>query len=519
MPELTLPPIVSPPATPAPSGGPTFLVREVRLLGNTVLGESELRSIVAPFLGHRLTASDLQTLRQALTVAYVNKGYVNSGAVLPDQQVVDGVVAFQIIEGRLTGIEVTGLERLAPEYVRQRLSLGAGPPLNVANLEARLQLLLQDPLIERMNVELMPGVGPGEAQLRTRVKETDPYSLRAAFGNDQAPSVGEYRGELRGELRGLTGWGDTLSLRYGQSAGLKDGAAAWSVPVTPEDTTVQLRYDANGSTVIEQRFRSLDITSQSRTYEASIRHPIYRTANDTVTLGGALAKRENQTFLLGEPFSFSAGSVDGRTNVAVLRFSQDWIQRSSAQVMALRSTLSRGLNVLDATVGPSKPNGRFFTWLGQGQYARRIFGESELVLRLDAQFSHDPLFSLEQLSLGGANTVRGYRENLLVRDNGYIGSVEGRIPILSFALPWQAQAAEGGVLQLAPFFDYGAGWNKDRPTPSPRNIGSVGLGLRLDLGGRIHAQLYYGKALREVPVSPRSLEDRGIHFRLETSLY
>ena len=37
----------------------------------------------------------------------------------------------------------------------------------------------------------------------------------------------------------------------------------------------------------------------------------------------------------------------------------------------------------------------------------------------------------EKFSLGGVNSVRGYRENELVSDNGVIGSMELRIPLSS----------------------------------------------------------------------------------------
>jgi hypothetical protein len=47
-----------------------------------------------------LTAEDLESLRLALTYYYVNHGYVTSGAVVPEQDVADGVLTMQIIEGK-----------------------------------------------------------------------------------------------------------------------------------------------------------------------------------------------------------------------------------------------------------------------------------------------------------------------------------------------------------------------------------------------------------------------------------
>jgi hemolysin activation/secretion protein len=39
--------------------------------------------------------------------------------------------------------------------------------------------------------------------------------------------------------------------------------------------------------------------------------------------------------------------------------------------------------------------------------------------------------SIEQFSLGGIDTVRGYRQNQIVADNGVFGSVELSVPLTS----------------------------------------------------------------------------------------
>ena len=95
-------------------------------------------------------------MRRRLTLAYVTRGYINSGAIIPDQKIASGVVVYRVIEGKLSDIVVDGTNWLNPGYVRGRLAQSAGPPLNIGRVEDRVQLLLQDPLINRMNVELVP---------------------------------------------------------------------------------------------------------------------------------------------------------------------------------------------------------------------------------------------------------------------------------------------------------------------------------------------------------------------------
>jgi hemolysin activation/secretion protein len=495
-------------------------VREILVEGNTVLPDEVVAEFVQPFLFRELTASDLEDLRRRLTAAYVERGYINSGAVLPDQDVVGGTVRYEIVEGRLTGIEVTGNERLQPDYVRRRLERGAGPPLNVGDLERRLRILLQDPLIERVNLELLPGILPGEARLRAEVIEASPYTLGAAIGNTQPPNVGAIRGELTGVLRNLTGWGDALALRYGRTLGVNDGSIAWGIPVTANDTLLTLRWEHNDADVVSEAFRALDITSETDTFEIGITHPVYRTLEETLTLGLTFARRQSETELLGEPFSFTPGVVEGKTRLTVLRFSQDWLSRKADEVLALRSTFSLGVDLFGATSSGQKPDGQFFAWLGQAQYVRQLATDWQVILRSDVQLARDPLFPLEQIAVGGLSTVRGYRENSLVRDNAVIASAEARYAVARFEIPWWGAApTQTSVLQLAPFFDFGRGWNKQQPTPSPRDISSLGIGLRWDIGDALSAQLYYGHPLRHIRNPDHDLQDIGIHFRVATRIY
>jgi hemolysin activation/secretion protein len=221
---------------------------------------------------------------------------------------------------------------------------------------------------------------------------------------------------------------------------------------------------------------------------------------------------EESTSLLGIPFPLLPGSrQNGETVVTALRVAQDFIHRTQNQVIALRSRFSIGLDALGATVNldPDVPDGIFFSWLGQAQWASRLpILDSQVIVRADVQLTPDPLLTLEQVSVGGRYTVRGYRENTLVRDNAVLASVELRVPLVRNA-PW------ADYLELAPFFDYGRAWSSRGDTPDPPDISSVGLGLRwaLTFPGVVSVkpqfEVYFGYRLRDVKLAgkPDSLQD------------
>ncbi|MEN8133280.1 MAG: ShlB/FhaC/HecB family hemolysin secretion/activation protein [Pseudomonadota bacterium] len=197
------------------------------------------------------------------------------------------------------------------------------------------------------------------------------------------------------------------------------------------------------------------------------------------------------------------------------------MDRSPEQVLALRAIFNVGIDAFSATTNASElPDGQFFYWLGQFQWLRRLWdSNNQVLIRSDVQLSADPLLSIEKFAIGGARTVRGYRENLLVRDSGFVASLEFRVPVFRLPLPGVSKAPEDGRVYLAPFYDFGWSENTSTPTPDPKTISSIGIGLRWDPNSKVRGQLYWGYALRNVATgAEHDLQDDGISFRLDIQL-
>jgi len=509
-PGFVLPPIPPPAADPPLSSGVRVRVARFRIVGNTVFSEDELRALVLGYEGREIGNEELEEVRTTLTRHYIGHGYINSGAVIPDQQVRDGVITLRIIEGRLTDITLGGDNRFHPDFVRERVRPPPQAPLNVTQLQERVQILLQNPQIERINAELSPGLRPGEAVLGVDLKEAPWREIGYTLANDRSPSIGGVRQELRAALRNLSGRGEELSLTAGKTKGLDDLAMMLAVPVSARDTSVWLRFEQNDSVVIEAPFDALQIEARSNSVEIGIRHPLLRTLNRELALGASLVRRDTESFLLGIPFSFSPGVVDGRSKVSALRLTADLVDRTAAEVSAARFTATRGLDAFDSTHPP------FTIVLAQLQRVQILAqGRGQLLARLDGQAAFDPLPPSEKFSLGGAESVRGYREDLLVRDSGWNGSVEYRHRVARLPINFFGGSAEDGWIGAVPFIDAGQAKDREGSTPSPHTLASIGLGVRWDIGRGVQMAAYRGWPLREVERrSDDDLQDRGVHYRL-----
>lgn len=519
-PEPALPPPVGAPFVAAPSGAARFVLRDVELIGVTVVPTEALRATARPYIGQAVTAADLESLRRALSEVYVRHGYINSGFTLPDQTVHDGVVRMTAIEGRLSEILPQGESRLVPAYVADRLRRRVPDPLLMTDLREALEILLQDPVIERVDARLSPGARPGESVLTAKVVDKPMVETAFTFADNRSPSQGSYEGRSEATLRNLSGYGEVTTLRFGRGRGLTDAAAAVEIPLSASDARLRLSVESLRARVVEKPFSILDIQTATTSYEIGVTQPVWRTAGQELTLGLALNRREAISRLLDEKFSFSAEADNGVNRVTALRFSQTWTDRGVSRVLAARSTFSFGLDALGSTVKAGAPDSRFIAWLGQAQAAQRLDDDgTQLIMRLEGQFADNPLPGIEQYALGGMGSVRGYRENLAARDNAVVASVEVRRPIFNLALDdSSALAADGspvGTVQAAAFADWGRGFNSDRDTPSPGSISAVGVGALWRPTAWAQAQLYYGRALRKADTGrDTTLQDRGVHFRL-----
>jgi hemolysin activation/secretion protein len=233
-----------------------------------------------------------------------------------------------------------------------------------------------------------------------------------------------------------------------------------------------------------------------------------------VAVGVAFDRRQNHSELLGQGFNVSPGAVNGWMTVSVLGISQEYIQRGQNDVLALRSTFNIGLDVLGSTDDgvSGDPDGTFFAWVGQAQYIRRLFNtQNQVILRCTGQWTDDSLLALEQISVGGYSTVRGYLENQLVRDKGVAGTIEFRVPVLY-------NKSGNPMAQLAPFFDAGGAWNVGGST-DPKTIYSAGIGLLLNPCKYFSGQIYWGYRFRDIDMPENNLQDQGITFQVNVNVF
>lgn len=517
---------------------PRFILKAVVFDGAEDLSEAQLQAIVAPFIGKAVTRLDLDYLRLQVLKTYRQAGFIFPNVILPSQHISGGVIHYQIHESHLSAVNVKGSERLRPEYIQDRLVSEPNEPVKRAELQERFQILLTDPLIERINGVLRPGTHPGDVILDLDVKRAKPYDLHLGMDNATTPFVGSYTGRLDGTIRNLTGWGDFLRINLSGSAGTKTIGSYFSIPLNSYDTRLNIGYQGNESKVIDSFWESLNIESSFMDVNIGLSQPIIKNPQRVFAMEGQFAFRQTNSSINGSSFclgeacsdkspasstltSFPA-SDNAKAQVSVFRFIQNYLERDAYQVLSVRSSLNIGTDLLSATINPDGiADGRYFGWIGQLRYLRKLNEQgTELFFRGDIQLASNTLLPLERFALGGINTVRGYRQNQLVRDEGYAVSLELRQPILS------QSEDDGHHFSIVPFFDLG-GVSADthklsaQAYEADKTLMSTGIGFQWSWQ-RLDAEFYWARALTSLAgktPGDSDIQDSGIHFRLHTRLF
>ncbi|MEO1354091.1 MAG: ShlB/FhaC/HecB family hemolysin secretion/activation protein [Cyanobacteria bacterium J06635_15] len=523
-PQIFIPDDATPPVDPEPADpvleSTNFTVERIHVLGSTVL-QNEITDLVnnflteatplieqpnAPIQRYEVTLAELLDLRSQITALYIEKGYITSGAFLPNNQdLSSGVVYIQVVEGTLETIQINGLNHLREYYVRDRINIAISAPLNVRQLEEGLRLLQIDPLLDRVNAELTAGSGPGRNILVLDLTEANPYFINLAVSNNRSTSIGSSQISPTIANQNVLGLGDRFSVRYDYTEGLDLYSLGYSVPVNALDGTLSAQFERGESRIVDPRFLDAGIRSETQTLSFNFRQPLTRSLSSEVALGLGFDLRESRSFILENiPFSFSLGPEDGVSRVSAIRFSQEWLNRDIDTVLAARSQFSLGIGAFGATVNDTGTDGRFFSWIGQFQWVQQFAPGTLLLARINTQLTPDSLLPLERFSLGGVSTVRGYAQNELVTDNAVTSSIEVRFPI----------SDDPNTLQLAPFIDFGTGWNNRTPNPEVSTLLGIGAGLQWRPASGVNLRLDYGIPLISTSSNGTSLQENGFYFSI-----
>ncbi|HFE39408.1 MAG TPA: ShlB/FhaC/HecB family hemolysin secretion/activation protein [Gammaproteobacteria bacterium] len=483
-----------------------IFINKILLEEPHIIPQEALVKFFAKYEGREVGVEEIKEVQKRLSRYYYTEGYINSGVIVPNQRIVDGVIRFRAVHGRLTRVKVTGNSRISSAYIRNAIAKGVSVPLHTGKLQFALESLQKHPLISEVKAQVSPGERLGQSILTLSIKEANPSFFNAQLSNHQSPSIGQYRLGVGFGHRDITGNRDVLKINLAASVdesstlGLVSGNLDYTLPVTVEDYLLNTSVNYGKFAIVDDEFSAAEIKSESTSIGFSLSAPLVRAAHFELTAGIGLDVKHMTLSMFGEPATLSDGFVDGESNSTPLTFHLNALYQRARFVTAMYAGLRRGTNI---NLYGGNNEGRIFTIaVGQLSMATKLLPKLEWHFRINGQLTRDNLLPAEKYAIGGAKSVRGYRENLLVRDNGIAVSNQLRYALFR------------SILHFVPFFDYGRSWDSEQGKfgSTGEQIYSAGAGLQWKANKAFYSELFWGKTLVNIASNTDQTQDYSLHF-------
>jgi hemolysin activation/secretion protein len=478
------------------------------------------------------TINQLHEVAGKVAEYYRAHGYILAQSFVPAQDVVDGVVAVQVLEGTLAEIQVEGNQHYRAKVLEKPFDSLIGQPIEKNSIESALLTLTNYPGVTAFGV-LGAGREVGTSRLTLRVQSEDRFRVEAALDNHGSQFAGEYRGQVvftfndplhradRLQLVGLYALDSKDSSTHGVYGGLD-----YEIPLFSPRDSLRVLHLTNTYTVgaSAANLAAADTEGETQVDEIGYRHDFPRSRLGSASIG--LAFNVKKAEFRAPP---AAIYEDKLTTV---RLDAHWerIDTRFRGVNQFTFSYTHGfkdlLDSLDdydptAPVGASRlgASGEFDKVAVQLQRLQRLTQSTSLLLRLEGQYSEDPLVSLEQFSLGGPNSVRAYSVSEVLAEKGGVASLELILGAPGIARrPAFGSYTWGQLLQFSVFADYAKGWFNPpllSAQESSVELSGAGAALQFSVPGRVFARLEAATPLSNRPVG--NDRDPQIYFRLGAS--
>lgn len=451
-------------SAPIAPGGAAVILNAVKLSGNSVFSEETLRTALGDVTGKTFDLAGLRGLAQRITDVYQAGGYPFARAILPPQDLANGDLRIEVIEGRYGVVQAQGDDSVLARQATAFLDgLLPGSVIASAPLE-RAALLLDDLPGIQTSATMRPGTQVGTGDLIVQVARDQ--RVRGDIGLDNAGSryTGKNRVRANVDINSPFLLGDQLTVRALLSEEkLWLGSLGYSLPLGTSGLRGNVGY-SHTSYELAKEFASLHANGTAKVASAGLSYPILRSQKANLTL---IATYQSKDLHDNRDSTQTYESKSSQSMPLALQFDYrdafDGITYGSASWTPGKLKLDAGLTAVD----DYKSNGRFHKINLDVVRLQSLPAGFNLMAHLSWQQANKNLDSSEKLSLGGASGVRAYPSGEATGDEGGLVQLELRYDAGAYT-PYAFMDAGRITVNAKPVV---AGDNR-------RSLSGGGLGLR-----------------------------------------
>jgi hemolysin activation/secretion protein len=438
-----------------PSGAKIHVCK-VEVRGNESLPLKEIEARIEPQINCPLSISDIHRLCRTIEALYSEKDFFLARVFPPPQEIKDGTLILEVLEGKLGNVTVDGNKHYSDSFVLKYFTHLLNRSLNYRSF-LRALLLLNENSDLAAGAIFEKGHQIGEADVIIHVIDKYPIHLYLN-GNDYGRYLTtNFRAGGRLDTQIFVD-GDKLSVA--EVVGFPIDAlyftdVVYRVPINARGTFCEISYLNSRFHVQEMLY--LRLAGRSDIGSLKISHALHRGRLLSCDLFANFDYKQIQNFTLSQTTSFD------KIRLLTLGSTLDYFSQSAGRNYIV---MKMGMGIPGLFDGLSHPTalssrpgaqGNFFKLNVDYDYLKKLKYDSFFVFHLTGQWSPNLLTVPEQIYIGGADTIRGFPLATALGDSGYYFNLEFRVPPLGFAnsMFLRTQKKWKDVLQFSLFLDQG----------------------------------------------------------------
>jgi hemolysin activation/secretion protein len=480
-----------------------FRIDRFDVQGSRFLSAEDITRLTGPYIGPAQVFGDVQKALLAVEGAYRQAGFSAVQVIVPEQELTQGVVRFEVTEVPLGQISISGESQFSAENIRQSLpTLQAGQTPNGRMISQSVQLANENPA-KQVEVVLSVGKTAGTVDADVKVKEEPVQRVFLTLDNTGTRSTGRTRAGIAYRHANLFDRDHVVTLAYTTSLDKPPSAkvdvlsAAYHLPLYDRNASLDLIYgysNVSTSTQSGAPGASLGINGKGDIFALRYNHYLPRAGEYSSRWVAGFDWKSVKSSCVnaaGVAVTGTAGCVDFFTTPISLTYAGRLEQPKRLFDYSIGLSINLPLGSEHPYPTAAVPAGRDLYTLAAGNRKSR---DDYSVLRLTSTYLQPlpmdwtlrvsangqssfgtALVSTEQLGLAGSTAVRGFLERVVTADSGIVAQIEAQTPELSPML-----GLTQGKLQGAVFFDTGWGYlhNDNTVGGGQRRLASWGLGAR-----------------------------------------
>jgi Hemolysin activation/secretion protein len=413
-PELNPPRPVELLRLPAPSETKTdgaddirITINKISVSGNTLIASDALEAMVADLIGGQHNFAEISNAVNRITLWYREHGYLVARAYLPAQDLKDGKLDINVLEGLLGEPLLNNRSRLGDARAKQHVAnIPAGEPLQSEAVDRAVLLLSDTPGVGGARASLRPGASVGTSDLIIELDPGQAYAANVELDNYGSHYTGENRLGAAVAINSPFNLGDQLTVRALTSdQKMTYARVAYQLPISANGLKLGAAYSDMNYT-LGRELSDLNSYGSATSASAYLSYPFIRSQainaygtltfeqKDTKDVQIDIVDRKVKLLSAG----FTGNRQDGLFGGGLNSFGATFVL-GDLGMDAL--TLAQDAASANAQGGFSKLNLNF-------SRLQRINDSNYLYVAASGQLASKNLNTTEKFYLGGSDGVRAY---------------------------------------------------------------------------------------------------------------